>query len=219
MVPEAAQPFKFINDAKITRIAAEYATTICDLHRLLGSVSDASIFHHTFQSLETFHYLTEGFSNDFAQWVLAACNENALAEQLAAVGVRDYVSLADLRARLTEVVGDYIKDNPEACDHPGFEPFYFLETVSVEVPTGVFARTLPEFVQGVASISLSSTHFHFLTSRFRLELKSNDFSVWLREELKLPELAQKVEQIDIYTNTLEGVRRKIIELSEPWLER
>lgn len=215
---EATRPFEFINDAAITRIADEYATNICDLHRLLGTVSDASIFHHTFQSLETYHYLTEGFSNDFAQWVLAACNENALAEQLAAVDVRDYVALGDVRARLVQVAGDYIKANPAACERPGFEPFYFMETVSVEAPTGVFARNLSEFVQGVALSSLSSVHFHFLTSRLRLELKSNDFSLWLNDELRLPDLAQKIERIDIYANTLEGVRRKIVKLAEPYLE-
>jgi hypothetical protein len=93
-----------------------------------------------------------------------------------------------------------------------------METVSVEVPTGVFARNLSEFVQGVALMGLSSIHFHFLTSRLRLELKSNDFSLWLSEELRLPELAQKIERIDIYANTLEGVRRKIVKLAEPYLE-
>lgn len=218
MAAEAARPFKFINDAAITRIGGEYATTICDLHRLMGTVSDASVFQHTFRSLETYHYLTEGFSNDFAQWVLAACNENALAEQLAAVDLRDHVALAEVRARLVRVAGDYIKVNPAACDRSGFEPFYFMETVSVEVPTGVFARNLSEFAQGVALSSLSSIHFHFLTSRLRLELKSNDFSLWLSEELKLPELAQKIERIDIYANTLEGVRGKIVKLAEPYLE-
>jgi len=218
MAPEAAQPFRFINDAKVTRIAADYATTIGELHRLLGTVSEASIFHHTFQSLETFHYLTEGFSNDFAQWVLAACNENALAEQLAAVDLRDFVSLRHLRAKLLQVVGDYVEANPAACERPGFEPFYFLETVSVEVPTGVYARNLSEFLQGIAYISLSSVHFHFLTSRLRLELASNDFSLWLRHQLHLSELAEQIERIDIYTNTLQGVRQKVLELAGPYQE-
>lgn len=218
MTAEAARPFQFTTAAGITRICLERATTLRELHHLLGQASDASIFHHTFQSLEAFHYLTEGFSNDFAQWVLAACNENPLAEQLAAVDVRDYVSLAELRARIVQVVGDYVRQNPAASERPGFEPFYFLETVSVEVPAGATIHTLEEFVAGLKSASLSSISFHFLSSRLRLQLVSNDFSLWLRTSLKLPELAEQIERIDIYTNTLEGVRRKIIELAEPWLE-
>jgi hypothetical protein len=218
MIQEAAQPFQFTAAANVTRICAAKATTLKELHPLLSQVSDASIFHHTFQSLEAFHYLTEGFVNDFAQWALAACNEHALAEQLAAVDVRDYVSLSELRDRLVQVVGDYVRDNPGACDRSGFEPFYFLETVSVTIPSGVTARTLKEFVTGLESASLSSIHFHFLTSRLRLHLISNDFSLWLRTSLDLPELAEQIERIDIYTNTLEGVRRRIIDLAQPWLE-
>lgn len=219
MQQEAAKPFQFNAEAKITRIRPEHAPTICELHRLILKVSDASIFHHTFQSLEVHHYLTEGFSNDFAQWALAACNENLLAEQLAAVDVRDYVSLAGLRAELVELIGDYVKGNPAACDRPAFEPFYFLETVSVEASTGVTARTLAEFIDGLQRVSLSSIHFHFLTSRLRLQLISNDFSLWLQYELKLPELAQKIERIDIYTNTLEGVRQQMVDLAASWLNR
>lgn len=219
MAPQAPRPFQFTTEVKLTRIRPESTDTICGLLRQLETVSDASIFHHTFQSLEAFHYLTEGFSNDFAQWVLAACNENPLAEQLAAVDLRDYVSLADLRASLIKLIGDYVQENPAACDRPGFEPFYFLETVSVEVPTGLVATTLPEFVEELQQVSLSSIHFHFLTSRLRLQLVSNDFSLWLGTELNLPELAEQIERIDIYTNTLEGVRRKMLELAEPWLDK
>jgi hypothetical protein len=218
MIQEAARPFEFTTAAKITRICPAKASNLNQLYPLLSKVSDASIFHHTFQSLEAFHYLTEGFVNDFAQWTLAGLNENPLAEQLAAVDMRDFVSLAELRAKLVQVVGDYIQQNPAAGARQGFEPFYFLETVSVTVPTGVTVRTLKDFVGGLESASLSSIHFHFLTSRLRLHLISNDFSLWLRTSLDLPELAEQIERIDIYTNTLEGVRHKIIDLAQPWLE-
>lgn len=216
---KAKKTFEFTTAAHVIRICGQRATTLRDLHQQLAQASDATIFHHTFQSLEAHHYLTEGFTNDFAQWVLAALNENPLAEQLAAVDVRDYVSVAELRERLVTLVGEYIEQNPAGCDRPGFEPFYFCETVDVTVPTGVRARTLEEFVRGLEHISISSVHFHFLTSRLRLQLVSNDFSVWFRTSLDLPELAEQVERIDIYTNTLEGVRAKIMALAQPWLEK
>jgi hypothetical protein len=50
-------------------------------------------------------------------------------------------------------------------------------------------------------------------------LETNDFSEWLRRCLDLTELAEQVERIDIYTNTLEGVRTKIIELAHAWVEK
>lgn len=217
MLQHAREVFEFTTAANLTRICPQRAASLQELYEQLQQVSEASVFHHTFQSLQAHHYLTEGFTSDFAQWTLAACNEFALAEQLAAVDVRDYLSVADLRARLIEVLGDYIAANPGAGERQAFEPFHFLETLTVELPTGRTARTLPEFVTGLQTISVSSVHFHFLTSRLRLQLASNDFSLWLRTSLDLPELAEKIKRIDVYASTLEGVRLKIIEFAQPWL--
>jgi hypothetical protein len=42
-----------------------------------------------------------------------------------------------------------------------------------------------------------------------LKRRSTDFSVWLEEDVGLNEAANDIERIDIYTNTMEGVRLKI----------
>ncbi|HEV2306253.1 MAG TPA: DUF5752 family protein [Candidatus Acidoferrales bacterium] len=42
--------------------------------------------------------LPTSYSSDFAQWTMAACNENELAEQLGAIDVRAFVDLEDLRS-------------------------------------------------------------------------------------------------------------------------
>src|ERR1700693_1513832 len=77
-----------------------YGPPIADLMACLDQASDAAIFYHTFQTLGQHHFLTEGFSNDFAQWVLASLNQPVLAERLASIDIRDYVSIAELRADL-----------------------------------------------------------------------------------------------------------------------
>jgi uncharacterized protein DUF5752 len=46
----------------------------------------------------------------------------------------------------------------------------------------------------------------------RLHLRSNDFTQWLSKELGLTDLARHVDQIDIYTNTLDGARTTILNL-------
>ncbi len=66
----SAKPFDFYTVAALTRVGNQVAGTIAELHGGLQNCSDASIFHHTFQTLGSHHFLTEGFSNDFAQWVL-----------------------------------------------------------------------------------------------------------------------------------------------------
>lgn len=208
----AEQPFQFVTVTYVTRIGNQRALCLQELGRGLQECSDASIFYHTFQSLGRHHFLTEGFSNDFAQWVLAACNRTALAEMLASLDIRDYVSLTELRSDLRRLITDYCNDHPQHGEQLAFEPFYFNESINVIVPFGMEARTLEEFCQGLEQLSHTSFHFHFIASRLRLHLQTNDFSHWFATNLGLPKLAQRINQIDIYTHTLESARENLLTL-------
>jgi len=77
------------------------------------------------------------------------------------------------------------------------------------LPTSFCADTLAAFLDGINQVSVHSIHHHFIEARLRLHRMSNDFSQWLEEEIGLPEVAAEIERIDIYANTLEGVRRQI----------
>lgn len=158
--------------------------------------------------------MTEGFSNDFAQWALASANRSELAEQLAALDIRDYLSIAELRSDLRRVVGEYCAAFPQFASQTSLERFYFCEGVEVTVPLGLEARTLEEFRSGVEKLSHASFYFHFISSRLRLQLRTNDFSLWLESNLGLKSLAENVNRIDIYTNTLDSAREKLIRLTE-----
>jgi hypothetical protein len=210
---ETAQtPFNFFAVSYLTRIGTIAVRTLSELLVGLEHCSDASIFHHTFQTLSSHHFLTEGFSNDFAQWVLADANRDALAEQLAALDIRDYSSLAALRADLCQLVRDFCKLHPEFAVQSALEPFYFCESIEVTLPLGRTARTLEEFREGITHLSHSSFYFHFISSRLRLQLRTNDFSHWLADGLGLMTLAENVNRIDIYTNTLDSARGKLLRL-------
>jgi hypothetical protein len=80
------------------------------------------------------------------------------------------------------------------------------------MPFSLTASNLDEFRNGVASISHASFHFHFVTSRLRLQFRSNDFSNWLAASLGLNSLAETINRIDIYTNTLDSARAKLLRL-------
>jgi hypothetical protein len=142
-----------------------------------------------------------------------------LAEQLASLDIRDYVSLADLRDDLHRILNDYCEASPLEAQQTAFEPFYFCETVDEEVPLGRDASTLEEFRNGINDLSHASLQFHFLTSRLRVHLRTNDFSRWLSEELDLKELGRKIDQIDIYTNTLDGARDRVLQLVDREISR
>ncbi len=208
----AENPFHFVTASYLTRIGNEKATTLAQLGQGLENCSDASIFYHTFQSLSRHHFLTEGFSNDFAQWVLAACNRAELAEHLASLDIRDYLSLAELRADLKRLVLEYCQANPVEAEQTAFEHFYFCEAIEVAVELGMEARTLDEFLHGLERLSHASFHYHFIASRLRLHLRTNDFSNWLENGLGLRDLAQRANRIDIYTNTLESAKGRLVEL-------
>ena len=205
-------PFEFVTVSYLTRICNQSAGTIAELLAGLENCSDASIFHHTFQTLSSHHFLTEGFSNDFAQWVLADANRGDLAEQLAALDVRDYVSIAALRCDLCCLVSDFCSAFPNFASQSALERFYFCEGLEVTVPLGRTAHTLEEFREGVTHLSLSAFYYHFISSRLRLQLQTNDFSHWLADGLGLHTLADSVNRIDIYTNTLDSSRAKLLRL-------
>ncbi len=77
------------------------------------------------------------------------------------------------------------------------------------LPTQFAPDTLPGFVDGLKHVSLHSIHHHFIEARLRLHQMSNDFSNWLQQEVGLSQAAESIERIDIYTNTMEGVRHQI----------
>lgn len=205
-------PFQFATASYLIRIENQVATNLAQLEQGLHECSDGSIFYHTFQSLGRHHFLTEGFSNDFAQWVQSSRNRPALAEQLASIDVREYVSLDALRKDLAKIVGDCCKTNPADAAEPGFEAFYFCEAFEEKLPLEMEAHNLEEFRDDLKKLPHAALQFHFLTSRLRLHLRSNDFSQWLGEELGLKDLAHRVNQIDIYANTLDSARSRIVEM-------
>jgi len=214
---QATEPFQFVTASYLVRICPERARTVGDLLRGVTSCSDASIFYHTFQSLEAHHYTT--FSSDFAQWAMSACNDALLAERLVGVDFRDFVSIDDLRKELVQRLDEHIQQQPPAASRSAFEAFYFCEAVEKTVSRDEQATTLGELAEGIRRIGLQTLHHHFINSRLRLKLQTNDFSHWIRMNLALPHLADALNRIDIYTNTLENIRSEVLETIEPWINR
>jgi hypothetical protein len=208
----ATSGFQFVTASYVIRINNQKATTLNELRTGLDQASDASIFFHTFQSLGRHHFLTEGFSNELAQWVLTGLNRPQLAERLGGLDVRDYLSLAELRADLRRILTEYCEENPREADISGFEPFHFCECGEVTAPLGPEANTLAEFREGLERLSHASIYYHFLISRLRLQLKTNDFSYWLESVMERVDLARRINRIDIYTNTLDSARDQMVRI-------
>ena len=208
----AQQPFQFVTASYLTRVENHQAQTIAELIHGLDQASDAAIFYHTFQSLGRYHFLTEGFSNDLAQWALASLNRPVLAERLASIDIRDYVSIAELRADLRLILSQFCDEQPAASEQTAFEPFHFCQAIEVTRPLPWDAQTLAGFRAGLGRLSHASFYHHFIASRLRLHLRTNDFSHWFATALGLPQLAERTDRIDIYANTLDTARAELIQL-------
>ena len=193
------KPFYFNTSAHLLRITKYKANTLAELLDAMRASPEDSIFQHTVRTLEEHHFLRAGFSNDFAYWALAACNEPSLAEALASVDVREFTSVAELRARLVQLLEKHLHQDPEIGTRAAEETFYFCAADSVVIPTGFQANTLHEFADGIRRVSVHSIHHHFIEARLRIKLMSNDFSQWLHEDAGLTETARSLNRIDIYT--------------------
>jgi len=219
LLRKASKPFYFNTSEHLLRIGRQKATTLSDLLQALRTCPEDSIFQHTFRTLQEHHFIRQGFSNDFAHWSLSACNEPVLGEQLAGVDVREFTAIEGLRGRMVEIVDEFLETHPRAGSRAGHEPFYFCASDIVVLPTVFVSDSLSGFLDGVNQVSVHSIHHHFIEARLRLHRMSNDFSQWLEEEVGLPEAADSIERIDIYTNTMEGVRRQIAGIVEQVLKQ
>jgi hypothetical protein len=212
MTRPASSPFEFKSAAPLLFIERERASNLTELLETLRSCPDGSIFQHTFRTLEEHHFIKEGFSNDFAHWAYSELSMVGLGERLASLDVREFTSLSALRARLIQMVDDFVAQNPKAREHTAESPFYFCSSNIVVLPMHLQANNLAEFIEGLKQVSVHSIHYHFIEARLRRKLETNDFSLWLQRELGLSRTAAHLNHIDIYTSTLEGVKRKIIQI-------
>lgn len=208
------KPFYFNTSENLMRIGSQKAANVSELWQALQTCPDDSIFQHTFRTLQEHHFIREGFSNDFAHWCLSACNEPVLAEQLASIDVREFTAIDGLRRRMVGILNDFLKHRPQSGSKPAHEAFYFCASSIVVLPTQFAPDTLPGFVAGLKAVSVHSIHHHFIEARLRLHRMSNDFSNWLEQEVGLTQAAEAIERIDIYTQTMEGVRQQIASIVE-----
>lgn len=209
---QARTPFEFKSAAHLLFMEREQATNLKELSQALRTCPDASIFQHTFRTLEEHHYIKEGFSNDFAQWAYTDLREVGLGERLAALDVREFTLLGKLRERLIQIVEEFAAVTPRAKDCSSRTPFYFCSSKITVLPTQRVVSTLADFVAALKEVSLHSIHYHFIEARLRRKLETNDFSIWLSRDLGRNREAHLLNNIDIYTSTLEGVRRKIVQI-------
>ena len=111
------------------------------------------------------------------------------------------------------------KSSPRAVNASPRSLSTFALPTSSYCPLRLSPTTLPEFADGLARVSVHSIHHHFIEARLRLKLILERLLAWMQEELEMKEAARRLNRIDIYTATLEDVRRQIIRIVESALRQ
>ena len=217
----AEQPFRFWTALTLRESTGLRASTLPQLVRGLREVPDASIYYHTHHFLLQHHFLAPEPTNDVTYWVQEVLGEATLGELLAGVDTMSYSTLEDLRQALIGVIERYLDGRPAArLRFAGEgEEFFFVKSVHVIMPTLHAVWSLAEFAQALEQVSIRSLYFHLFDARLRVGHGTNDFSKWLEEQLGCHALAEEIRRLDLYTHTLESLRRILLSLVYHTLQR
>jgi len=172
-------------------------------------VPKSSIYYHTHRFLQQHHYLSPEPPNDFAYWVSEVINNAVLGEALSSIDIIQFHSIADLRKQFEEILASHVAAEEDTADCPHGEEFHFMSSQTFALSTPHVAHDLTEFAEILRRVSINSLYYHIFDARLRLEHDDNDFSLWFKS-LGKPELAEGVRQLDPYSHTLEGLRKRIL---------
>ena len=210
--------FEFVACSELIQILGLRADDERELAEILAEVSLDCVHYHTHG-----HFLRHGFvgapyPNDFATWTAIQVRDRVLGERLAVVSPLDFPSLEALREEILSTIDDHLSHLTIVPRVIFGEPFDFIQSRIVEVPTGVTAGSLEEFRAGLAAIQPSAIYFHTIEAPRRLALPETDFAVWLREGLGCTTMAGAVSRLDPYTGSLERLRTEILRLCDDELK-
>lgn len=210
----AQSPFRFVTQVNLTQITNWKAKNLLELLGYIKEVPGSVIYHHTHRFLKQHQYLSPEPPNDFAYWVNTTLQDEQLAEKLFAIDTIRYPTIRDLREKIVQTIETHLTRHNNHHDAPEGDEFHFMQSISFVLPTPYEAWDLHEFAETLKKVSINSLYHHIFEARIRPPLGINDFSNWLETSLEEFELAQAIMKMDPYTQTLEGLRKRIIQLIE-----
>jgi len=212
------QPFTFVGCLELREILGRRARDERELMEELEQIPGGSVYYHTHSIFLRHPRIAGAYPNDFANWVATQVRDQVLAERLAVVDPYLLGSVEELREELVSIVDSHITSlNPVPRVVFG-DPFFFVQSHVLEVPTGLEAQTLADFRRSLAEVDVSAVYLHMLHARVRGELAGGDFAHWIRQELGLEALAAAIGRINPYLGGLEDIRRATLHLIDAELE-
>jgi hypothetical protein len=212
-------PFVFMTSVQSVQLTGRRAASLRELHEGLEAVDGSSIYHHTHRFYRAHSFLGPTPLSDFALWVGGNLREEVVAEGLAALDLRDYATVRDLRNALLGAAA-VLRGVPDRWDRrvpPGLE-FHFCRSVSLILPAGEEAYDLEDLTSALARVDTACLYHHLIEAPLHLEpgrKHRNDLSEWLDSSLGREDLARAVAALDPYRGDLEQLREDLLETLKP----
>lgn len=209
MLKRAEQPFRFYTQVSLPFMTGIKASSLRHFADNLKVVPESVLYQHTHRFLQQHQYLTPEPPNDFAFWITQQLQLDRLGEQVAAIDTIRFNSLNGLRDALLKLIEGHLREYGDKSAPPGRE-FPFMRSVRFSLPTNREAWDLNDFAEALTHVTISSLYFHIFEARLREPLGNNDFSLWLENQLGEIELSKQISRLDPYTQTMEGLRQRIL---------
>lgn len=204
-------PFGFVACLELREFVGLRAENERQLADLIDEVSLDSIYYHTHGFFLRHKFVAGAYPNDFATWAAIQVRDRVLGERLAMVDPAHFPNLQALREELVSVIDDHLRGLQTVPGALLAEPFEFIQSRIVEIPTGIQVHTLQELRDALLDVDVSAIYFHLVEARMRLGRGQNDFAAWLEDGLGLPALAARVRAVDPYAGSLERARTRLIQ--------
>lgn len=211
-INKASEPFLFRTQLSLNVLTGLKAANLVQLRDQLRVAPESSIYYHTHNFLQRHQFLVPEPPNDFTHWVTHVLQENRIGERLMAINTVSFRSLNDLRDAILSVLDQFLKKDLPLREAPPGQEFHFMRSILFSLPTSYKVYDLKEFLEALKKVSVHSLYYHIFEARLRTPVGVNDFSVWLEKNLGENELAKKLEKLDPYAHTMEGLRDRIVVL-------
>jgi len=210
----ARTPFSFLGCWELQEMLGRRAYDERELLEHLEEVPLDSIYFHTHSVFLRERGLPAPYPNDFASWAAIQVRDRVLGEKLGIIDPHDQPDLESLRTEVVSLIDDHLSQLGAVPRVIFGEPFYFMQSRVLEIPTGLKVRTLKEFRDVLATVDSSVVYLHVVEARGRKGRRRHDFAAWVEEQLGLPELAAAMARMNPFPFGLEEVRRRLLALCD-----
>lgn len=210
MLQRVEKPFTFYTTMRLQEATGRKARNLQELLDGIKATDGSAIFHHTYGSLLRYHFMVPAPVSDFDFWVEHSLHDKVMAEKLSSIDTVRYATIHEIRDAHIEALQQHMSMTKCTAKAALGDEFHFVKDNSIVLPTHFAAWDLQQFKDCLSQATNASLYFHLFEARLRLEKPTNDFSLWLNDNLNEDGLAKSIAEYDPYIQTLDQIKMKIL---------